>query len=85
MDRLGDQLLSGAGLAADEDAGVGSGHAADQIVDLLHGGGGADERPEAAQLAQLAPQRADLAPQLRARVTLPRAILTRAKSTGFVR
>jgi hypothetical protein len=64
VDRLGDQLLSGAGLAADEDAGVGPGHAADQVVDLLHGRGCANQRTEATQLAQLAPQRADLAPHL---------------------
>ena len=32
-----DHLLAGARLPGEEDAGVGAGHAADQVVDLLHG------------------------------------------------
>jgi len=58
----GQQVLAGAGLAGDQDAGVGPGHALDQVVDGLHGRRCADQRPEAAQLAQLAAQRSDLNP-----------------------
>ena len=86
VDRLGDQLLAGAGLAADQDAGVGPGHAADQVVDLLHGR--ATRRSAAPNRPSLrsSPRSVPISPLIsRARVTLPRAILTRAKSTGFVR
>jgi len=61
MDGLGHDLLARPRLAREQDAGVGSGHAADQVVHLLHGRGAPDERPEPAQLAQLGPQRSDLA------------------------
>ena len=60
VDGLRDHLLARARLPGDEDAGVGAGHPSDQVVDLLHGRGCADERAEPAQLAQLGPQRADL-------------------------
>ena len=61
VDGQGDHVLAGAGLAGDQDAGVGAGHAADQVVDGLHGRRRADQRSEAPQLAQLASQRSDLA------------------------
>ena len=36
VDRVRDQLLAGAGLALDQDGGVGGRDAADHLVDLLH-------------------------------------------------
>ena len=54
MDRAGDELLAGAGLALDQDRGVGRRHATDHLVDLLHGGGAADD--ELLALLELAPQ-----------------------------
>ena len=37
VDGLRHHLLARARLAGEEDAGLGAGHAADQVVDLLHG------------------------------------------------
>jgi hypothetical protein len=37
VDRLGHDFLAGARLPGEEDAGLGAGHAADQVVHLLHG------------------------------------------------
>ena len=44
MDGIGDQLLAGAGLALDEHRGVRRRDAADDLVDLLHGGRAPDHQ-----------------------------------------
>jgi hypothetical protein len=61
---LGDELLAGAGLARDGDAGLGLRDPRDQVVDALHVRRGADQGAEAPQLAQLGAQGADLLLQL---------------------
>ncbi len=43
VDRVRDDLLAHPALAGDEDGGVGAGNAADELVDILHRGGTADD------------------------------------------
>ena len=56
MDRVRDQLLAGARLAADQHRGVGPRHLRDLLVDLPHRPAGADDVREVVALAQLLPQ-----------------------------
>ena len=64
VDRLRDQLLARAGLAADQHGRVGRRRLLDDVVDLPHLGAVADHRAEGALLAQLAAQHLDLAQRL---------------------
>ena len=64
MDRLRDQLLARARLAGDEHRRARRRRLLDHLVDLPHLGAVADHRPERAVLAQLPPQRLDLAQRL---------------------
>ncbi len=61
MDGLGDQLLARPGLALDEHGRVGGRDATDQLVDLLHGRGAADDQVVA--LLELAAQTLQVARQ----------------------
>ncbi len=60
VDRLGDQLLAGAGLALDEHRALGPRDVPDQLEDLVHPGVLADDVVEAVVLLQLLPEREDL-------------------------
>ena len=51
MQRTGYQLLAGAGLALDQDIGVGGRHFADLAVQVLHGRAGADDADFAVMVA----------------------------------
>jgi hypothetical protein len=64
VDGLRHQLLARARLSEQQHRGVGGRHLRDHVVHALHHGRGPDERPEAAELAQLATQGADLLLQL---------------------
>ena len=61
VERLGDELLAGAGLAADQHRRVGRRGVLDHLIDLAHLGALADHRAERAVFAELAPQHAHLA------------------------
>src|SRR5690606_26344905 len=53
VDLLGDELLAGAGLALDEDGGIGHGHVAHQLEELAHLRVAADELAEGVALEGL--------------------------------
>jgi hypothetical protein len=65
VQRLGHQLLAGAGLAGHEHGGVGARDLEHLIVDCLHRARGADQPAEPAEPAQLVAQPHDLAAQPR--------------------
>src|SRR5262249_51221898 len=56
VNRVGDELLARAGLAAEEDRGVRAGHLRDLLEDLPHRSAAADEVREVVPLAQLLAQ-----------------------------
>src|SRR4030095_12813407 len=61
MDRLRDELLARSAFAPDEHGCIGGGPHGDQVIDLLHGLRGAQERPELPQLTKLLAELADFA------------------------
>src|SRR5207249_9646866 len=63
VDRLGEELLSGAGLALDEHRRIRRGDPPDHLVDLLHRGGPADDQLVA--LLELAAKPLEVARQVR--------------------
>src|SRR4029077_19066873 len=64
VDGLRRELLSGAALAGDQHRGGGRRYAPERVIELLHRRGRAQDVAEAAELAQLVAQLADLLAQL---------------------